>query len=76
MGIRYQQGDTPVGPEALAQLIATEVDRVSSDLGIPRPTLIVEPGRSIVGEAGLTLYTVGSIKDIPGIRRYVAVDGE
>ena len=75
LGIRYQQGDTPVGPEALAQLIATEVDRVSSDLGIPRPTLIVEPGRSIVGEAGLTLYTVGSIKDIPGIRRYVAVDG-
>ncbi len=35
----------------------------------------MEPGRSIVGEAGITLYTVGAVKDIPGIRKYVSVDG-
>lgn len=44
-------------------------------LGIALPALVVEPGRSIVAEAGLTLYTVGSIKEIKGVRKYVAVDG-
>ncbi|RVU53890.1 diaminopimelate decarboxylase [Anaerosphaera multitolerans] len=42
---------------------------------LERPTITIEPGRSIVGEAGYTLYTVGSIKDIEGIRKYVAIDG-
>lgn len=40
-----------------------------------RPAVVIEPGRSIVGEAGITLYTIGSIKEIPGIRKYVSVDG-
>jgi diaminopimelate decarboxylase len=44
-------------------------------LGLDVPRLHVEPGRAIVGEAGTTLYTVGGIKDVPGIRTYVAVDG-
>ena len=39
------------------------------------PYLLIEPGRSIVGEAGITLYTVGTIKEIPGVKKYVAVDG-
>ena len=42
---------------------------------IKRPTILIEPGRWIVGEAGITLYTVGSIKEIPGIRTYVGIDG-
>lgn len=42
---------------------------------LPRPAVVIEPGRSIVGEAGITLYTVGSIKEIPKIRKYVSVDG-
>lgn len=41
----------------------------------PRPALVVEPGRSIVAEAGMTLYTVGAIKEVPGVRKYVSVDG-
>jgi len=41
----------------------------------PMPRVIIEPGRSIVGTAGVTLYTVGTVKDIPGVRKYVAVDG-
>lgn len=44
-------------------------------LGLPRPAVVVEPGRSVVGDAGLTLYTVGAVKEIPGVRKYVAVDG-
>lgn len=43
--------------------------------GFPLPALVIEPGRSIVGEAGTTLYTIGTIKEIPGVRKYVAVDG-
>ena len=39
------------------------------------PALVIEPGRSIVAEAGISLYTVGRIKDIPGVRKYVSVDG-
>lgn len=43
--------------------------------GVDRPAVVTEPGRSIVGEAGMTLYTVGSVKEIPGVRKYVSVDG-
>ncbi|BDF72596.1 diaminopimelate decarboxylase [Oscillospiraceae bacterium] len=45
------------------------------DLGVKRPNVVIEPGRSIVGEAGMSLYTVGAIKDIKGVRKYVSVDG-
>ena len=44
-------------------------------LNIERPSIVIEPGRSMVGEAGITLYTVGSIKNISGVRKYVSVDG-
>ena len=51
------------------------IDAFFRGLGLPRPAVVTEPGRSVVGEAGITLYTVGSIKDIPGVRKYVSVDG-
>ena len=47
----------------------------SKAIGIERPEAVIEPGRSIVAEAGITLYTIGQIKEIPGIRKYVSVDG-
>jgi diaminopimelate decarboxylase len=47
----------------------------SEKLNIKLPTLVIEPGRSIVGNAGTTLYTVGATKDIPGVRKYAFVDG-
>ncbi len=75
LGIRYNNEDSPVGPEQLAKLLAEAVHQAAKELDVHLPALIVEPGRSIVGEAGTTLYTVGSSKDIPNIRRYVAVDG-
>ena len=51
------------------------VEAFAMENGFEMPALVIEPGRSIVGEAGITLYTVGSTKDIPGLRNYAAVDG-
>lgn len=51
------------------------IEEFSEELGIERPAVVIEPGRSIVAEAGISLYTIGSIKDIKDLRKYVAVDG-
>ncbi|ACT01002.1 diaminopimelate decarboxylase [Paenibacillus sp. JDR-2] len=74
-GIRYVEGDTPL---PVAQYVAAITDAVISNFSaaeFPLPEIWVEPGRSIVGDAGTTLYTVGTMKDIPGVRKYIAVDG-
>lgn len=55
--------------------LITAIKQKSKEYGLKLPYLLIEPGRSIVGEAGVTLYTVGAIKDIPGIKKYLAVDG-
>lgn len=47
----------------------------ADELKVPRPTVAIEPGRSIIAEAGITLYTVGQIKEIKGVRKYVSIDG-
>lgn len=74
-GIYYQSGDEPKEVEDFCSAILGEAEKVSQELSIELPTLTIEPGRSIVGNAGTTLYTVGSIKQIPEVRKYVAVDG-
>lgn len=74
-GIRYTESDTPLQPE---NYIAAICDAVKSEFtlrSLPYPEVVVEPGRSVVGAAGTTLYTVGSCKNIPGVRKYLAVDG-
>jgi diaminopimelate decarboxylase len=75
LGIAYTREDDPPTPRHFVEVVrhALETGCVLRDL--PVPELVVEPGRSIAGPAGIALYTVGSIKDIPGVRRYVAVDG-
>jgi len=60
---------------AYAQMIASRVTGRCQELGLALPRLVVEPGRSIVGQAGVALYTAGVVKDIPGVRCYVSVDG-
>lgn len=75
LGIRYTAEDTPTTPEKLVALLTETVRARAEAHGLPLPRLIVEPGRSIVAEAGTTLYTVGTIKEIPGVRTYLAVDG-
>ncbi|MGE5552638.1 MAG: diaminopimelate decarboxylase [Betaproteobacteria bacterium] len=75
LGVRYTADDDPPTIRELGQVILTTVAEEAEARGLPCPRLFVEPGRSIVGEAGTTLYTVGAVKDIPGVRKYVAVDG-
>lgn len=74
-GIRYTDEDKPLLPQQYAAAIAEKVKTCCAEKKLPLPRLILEPGRSIVGEAGITLYTVGAIKDIQGVKKYVSVDG-
>lgn len=74
-GIYYAAGDRPASVEAYAYMVMEAVHRKAEELRLPVPLVIVEPGRSIVGPAGTTLYAVGAVKEIPGVRKYVAVDG-
>lgn len=75
LGIRYRSGDAPPTIEAFVANLAAAVIQAAQEEDFPLPELLLEPGRSICGEAGITLYRVGVIKDIPGIRRYISVDG-
>lgn len=75
LGIKYNGQDEPPAISEYAQVIIDSFKRSVDEFQIKIPRLIIEPGRSIIGNAGYTLYTVGSIKDIPGIRKYVSVDG-
>lgn len=74
-GIYYQDGDDPREPEQFCNAILEEAYKKAEELDMKLPILTIEPGRSIIGNAGTTLYTVGSIKDIPEVRKYVSVDG-
>lgn len=74
LGIPYTVADEPSTIAELAQVIATAVNDCCARLGYPQPRLYVEPGRSIAANAGVTLYTVGSVKENGSIT-YVAVDG-
>jgi len=73
--VQYTQ-DTPAPDAAYyAKAIADSIHAKSKELGLKLPRLIVEPGRAIVGRAGVAIYRAGSIKEIPGVRKYVAIDG-
>jgi diaminopimelate decarboxylase len=74
-GIHYRSGDKPRTIEEFCCAILDRADKTAKQLNINLPSLTIEPGRSIVGKAGTTLYTIGSIKEIPQVRKYVAVDG-
>ncbi len=74
-GIRYTQSDTPVPYGMYMEKVAEVLKNTCQKLNMPVPFVMMEPGRSIVGPAGLTLYTVGAVKEIPQVRTYVAVDG-
>jgi len=75
LGIAYVEEDRPTGLYDWARLISGQVKSAFEKRGIPLPALVVEPGRSIVGTAGVTLYRAGHAKELPGGLRYLAVDG-
>ncbi len=75
LGIRYTQQDAP---SSIGEYATVKVEGVREEMeatGLPMPRVLIEPGRSIVGKAGITAYRVGTIKEIPGVRTYVSVDG-
>ncbi len=74
-GIKYTEEDTPRPLEEAVRLTAETVRRTAERLHLPLPFLQMEPGRVLVGPAGITVYTVGAVKEIPGARTYVMVDG-
>ena len=74
-GIKYTESDDPVEYDRYIQSVSLVVNRVCQEKGLTRPRMLMEPGRSIVAPAGITLYTVGNVKEIADVRTYVAVDG-
>ena len=74
-GVRYLESDPEIDIAANIREVGKAVRAQCEALGLPLPVIRMEPGRSIVADAGLTLYTVGTVKRIPGYKNYVSVDG-
>ena len=74
-GVRYVKEHPYFDYEVAIRTLAEKVKTIASDNGVEMPSIFMEPGRSMVAAAGLTLYTVGSVKRIPDMKNYVSVDG-
>lgn len=74
-GIKYVPENRPVPYEEYVKEVSVVIKETVKRLGLRQPFILIEPGRSIVGPAGTTLYTIGAVKEIPGVRTYVSVDG-
>ncbi|MBQ8333624.1 MAG: diaminopimelate decarboxylase, partial [Clostridia bacterium] len=74
-GVRYVEDDPVIDYEKNIAEIASHLRAKSAECGIEMPDILMEPGRSIVADAGMTLYTVGSVKTITGYKSYVSIDG-
>ena len=74
-GIAYTENDDPLPYDSFMEAVSKVVHKKAEELGLDLPFIMMEPGRSIVGSAGVTLYTVGAVKEIPDIRTYVCIDG-
>ncbi|WP_026573348.1 diaminopimelate decarboxylase [Bacillus sp. UNC438CL73TsuS30] len=74
-GIRYTKEDEPLLPYQYVSEIIKEVKSLVSSYSLIMPEIWIEPGRSLVGDSGITLYKIGSSKEVPGVRKYLAVDG-
>lgn len=75
LGVAYTTNDAPASIDAFAETVVSAVKECCAEYQVELPKLLCEPGRSLVANAGMTLYTVGILKTLPGIRKYVAVDG-
>jgi diaminopimelate decarboxylase len=75
LGIKYTESDDPPSISEWVKAVSAAVETACNQAAIPLPKLIAEPGRSLVGSACVTAYTVGSRKEIPELRTYIAVDG-
>lgn len=74
-GVRYTENDPEIDIDANIKSVAASMKATAAELGIDLPSVRLEPGRSIVADAGMTIYTVGTVKKITGYKNYVSVDG-
>ena len=74
-GVRYTDSDPRIDIEENIRLLSAYLKKRCGELGLALPTILMEPGRSIVADAGMTLYSVGTVKKIPEYKNYVSVDG-
>ncbi len=74
-GVRYTEADPVIDIDENIKTVAESMKKTAIELGIDLPSIRLEPGRSIVADAGMTIYTVGTVKKIPGYKNYVSVDG-
>ena len=74
-GIKYIESDTPPEYEKYIEEVSKVIKTECAERNIKMPFILMEPGRSLVGDAGITLYTAGTVKDIKNVRKYVSVDG-
>lgn len=74
-GIMYTENDDPVPYDDYIKHVSEVVKETAAKRGVKLPFIIMEPGRSLIAPAGITLYTVGGVKDIKNVRKYVSVDG-
>ncbi len=75
LGIKYTESDDPPSIDEWVKTISSSVVKACEKNNLDFPTLMCEPGRSIVSTAGITIYKIGAFKEIPGIRTYISVDG-
>jgi diaminopimelate decarboxylase len=74
-GVRYTEADPYMDIPANIEKLASHIKSTVAELDMPMPKILMEPGRSIVADAGMTLYSVGTIKEITGYKNYVSIDG-
>lgn len=75
LGIAYVTEEKPASIEEFAEVVTGSMKKYCAEFDLKQPRLLCEPGRSMVATPGVTLYTVGILKTLPGIRKYVAIDG-
>lgn len=75
LGVKYVESDLPPSVNDIADIIVSKLYETTQKYGVELPTLILEPGRSIISTSGVTLYTIGSSKQVPHATKYVSIDG-
>ena len=75
LGVKYTEKDFPPSVDEIADVIIESLEKHISKYNVEPPTLYIEPGRSIISTAGVTLYTIGSMKQVPEMTKYITVDG-
>jgi len=75
IGVYYTDEDEPKSAQQFCETIVNKAEEIAKELRMEVPRLVIEPGRSVIGNAGSTLYTIGAIKSVLDIRKYVSIDG-